>query len=171
MKLDSLAGSFLISSSAGDVLGGVFRRSVVYITEHSENGTYGFVVNKSIPRGSQALARTLNVKGGLHGLFLGGPVSPRRLCVMFVVNGGVVVSTSRQVIEDNFTSQDHSRCKFLVGCASWGEGDLYEEIKNHYWHVVPAAEKYIFGDYDFMSDLEKEKGLYSPFLATSCGNT
>ena len=171
MELDSLTGSFLISSSAGDALGGVFRRSVVYIAEHGENGTYGFIVNKVIPRGKQLLAGSLTVKGGVHGLFLGGPVSPRRLCVIFTVNGRVIVSASKLDIEANFTQQNHGRCKFLVGCASWGPGDLYEEIKNHYWHVVPAAEKYIFSDYNFISDLEKEKGLHGPFLIANCGNT
>ena len=174
MLNESLQGKFILSSSVGDSSGGVFKRSVVYIVEHNELGSYGVIVNKVLPNSSKLLSgalRSYDESNPSAKIFLGGPLSSRKLHVLYILNGRVVVSSNRRIIEGIFLSGENTPCKFVLGYAAWGAGDIYNEIKNHYWHVLPATNDYIFCDGDCYKSLKNEHGLNSAFLVDACGNS
>ena len=171
---ESLQGRFILSSSIGDSSGGIFKRSVVYIVEHNELGSYGVIVNKVLPNSSKLLSGALKYYDDSNAsakIFLGGPLSSRKLHVLYILNGRVVISSNRRVIEGIFLNHDKNLYKFILGYAAWGAGDIYSEIKSHYWHVLPANNDYIFSDGDCYKSLKQQYGLNSAFLVDACGNS
>lgn len=173
MYFDTLKGNFLLSSSLGNATPGIFKGAVVYILEHDDSGTYGVIVNKVVPNSSCLLPGALGLKGYKESssLFLGGPLSMKRLQVLFVQNNKVTISSSKRVIEDNFIRGDSGLSKFVVGYSSWGPGQVYDEIERHLWHLVPADKKYIFSNHCFVNDLKNDYGLSDAFMAPVCGNS
>ena len=135
---------------AGDILiakpflqDGHFKRSVIYLCEHNNEGSLGFIANKS----HGMLLRDIfpHLKNGNFPLYEGGPVSPNQLFYTHTL--GLKLSDSQHIIDDvywggNFfdlskmiehgeVTQDQVR--FYIGYSGWGEGQLNQEIENDMW--------------------------------------
>ena len=127
---------------------GYFKRSVVYICEHSDAGSLGFVINK--PHGLLLKDVFPHLKNGNFPLFEGGPVAPQEL--FFTHTLGLKLSDSieitkgvylggnfkelTQMIEQGKISTKQVR--FYIGCSSWSPYQLEEEIENETWFLEEA---------------------------------
>ncbi|MFI8316018.1 YqgE/AlgH family protein [Kosakonia cowanii] len=141
----------------------LFRRSVVYICEHSEEGAMGLIINKPL--------ENLTVEGVLEKLkieaverdpairldkpvLLGGPLAedrgfilhtpPGRFASSIRVSDNTVVTTSRDVLETLGTGEQPAEVMVALGYSSWDKGQLEEEILDNAWLTAPADLNILF---------------------------
>jgi len=134
-----------------------FRRSVVLLLQHDENGTVGLIVNRPTNfRLQDALPDLPGVEAADHPLFLGGPVA-RTLLAMLLRNEGpsqtveritdeVSFSADRDVLERLIARKKPAEeMRLYLGHAGWGAGQLVRELARGDWHLAKADAASIFG--------------------------
>ena len=131
-----------------------FMRTVVFLCEHQEEGSFGFVLNRSYDYSLNELV------SGLEDLkipvFYGGPVQidtihflhqyPELIPGGFEITDGVFwggdFETAISLIRSN--QIDLHRIRFYIGYSGWGSGQLSDELKEKTWLTVQAERKIIF---------------------------
>ncbi len=159
----NLTNHFLIAMpSLSDEL---FRRSVVFMCEHSERGALGLVINKPSDILLPRLFEKVDLPLGREDLmtlpvFQGGPVQTERGFVLheaidagdgesvyastLSIPGGLEMTTSKDVLEAMASGAGPRKVFVTLGYASWGEGQLESEITENSWLTVEADPKLIF---------------------------
>jgi putative transcriptional regulator len=131
-----------------------FMRTVVFLCEHQEEGSFGFVLNRSYDY-------TLNeLVSGLEDLkipvFYGGPVQIDTIHFLHqypdLIPGGYEITdgiywggdfeTAINLIRNK--EIDLHRIRFYIGYSGWGSGQLSDELKEKTWLTVQANRKIIF---------------------------
>lgn len=131
-----------------------FMRTVVFLCEHQDEGSFGFVLNRSYDY-------TLNeLVSGLEDLkipvFYGGPVQIDTIHFLHqypdLIPGGYEITdgifwggdfeTAINLIRNK--EIDLHRIRFYIGYSGWGSGQLSDELKEKTWLTVQANRKIIF---------------------------
>ena len=143
---DTLPEKGLVLVSEPFLQDAYFKRSVVLLTEHNDEGTLGFVLNNPIEfNTSQVLSEFPKTKA-LVGI--GGPV--RTDTIHYLHQLGDLIPESNHVIGDIFWGGDFEAIKegirsgvisdqqirFFVGFSSWYPGQLDREIGENSWLVT-----------------------------------
>lgn len=147
---------------------GVFKRSVVYLCEHSERGALGLVINKPSDLNLKALFEKVELHLSRPDLdntpvFHGGPVQTERGFVLhepvfvdeaqsdesvyastMTIPGGLEMTTSKDVLEALATGAGPRKVLVSLGYAAWGEGQLESELAENSWLTVGADPIVIF---------------------------
>lgn len=148
---ESLSGQLLLASPR--LRDPSFRRTVVLIGAHSEEGAMGVVLNRpsqlTVGEAVPDLERAVDED---ETVFVGGPV--RQSSVVFLaefldpepagllVLGRIGFPAPEADIED--LAQATARRRVFAGYAGWGEGQLDEELENGDWIAHPALPDDIF---------------------------
>lgn len=126
-----------------------FERSVIYLCEHDENGTFGFVLNKSsLLNFDEAVEQ---VDGFSEQLMIGGPVEQQTL--HFLHRNHQVMESGKLIQNGIYWGGDFERLlsiienriidprdfKFFIGYSGWSEGQLMQEIDAKSWIVYKGA--------------------------------
>jgi putative transcriptional regulator len=137
-----------------------FKRSVIFLTEHSEKGSVGFVLNQKSPFLLSDLVE--GFEGMEYQVYNGGPVGLDTL--HFIHSLGDYLGDGVEVFPGiywggNFETlkilmaqnqiPEHS-IKFFIGYSGWGIGQLKDEIEHNAWLVATSKSSLVF------SDCEKE---------------
>ena len=77
---DSLRGKLLIASPT--LLDPNFARTVVFITEHNDEGAMGIVLNRPSETGLREVSEELADVAGDGPVFVGGPVQPEAVVLL-----------------------------------------------------------------------------------------
>lgn len=130
-----------------------FNRTLVYLTEHNEKGSVGFIINKSI---------NIKVNDALEGfpgwdekLSMGGPVAPDTLHYLHTL--GNLVPDSVWVADNIYWGGNIDAIKelittgkagigdirFFLGYSGWGEGQLEKELHENSWVIADADPEII----------------------------
>jgi len=149
--VQTLAPGFLVAMpSLGE---STFKRSVILMLEHGENGSMGLVINRGAPLTLGELARnqSLGIAPERVGqpVFVGGPVEPHR---GFVLHDDERVTEKHEVVPGLFLSltldtlgpllKDPSRhLRFCLGYAGWGAGQLESELASGSWLYAQASAR------------------------------
>jgi|SRR5579862_2508596 len=142
--VDSLQGQLLIASPG--LRDPNFRRTVVLVTEHSDEGAAGLVLNRPSPA---AVADVVPVLEPLvevdEQVWLGGPVQQDAVLVLgeFVDPHDAAVPLFGAL---GFPSLDEPeevvtatvRRRVFAGYAGWGAGQLEDELAREDWIVEPS---------------------------------
>ncbi len=155
---------------------GFFNRSVVYLTNHSEEGAIGFSLNFK----TQFVLRDVRpqVKNGNYPIYEGGPVAKNQL--FFLHTLGHDLPDSIHVANNIFLGGDfnelihmieHGKVKsyevrFFAGYSGWSENQLEEEIKHKHWLMnTPADHSFFSNEPDDLWGLQlsEVKNSYSIF--------
>lgn len=122
-----------------------FTRSVIFVCDHHEEGTFGLVLNSTLDLGMNDLLPDFPHCDAPVGL--GGPVEPQQ--VFFLHKNPEIVGAEHLIddiylggeydalqngIESNAFEKDSLR--FFVGYSGWGQGQLKEELRQGSWLVV-----------------------------------
>lgn len=129
-----------------------FRRSVVLLLEHGEEGTLGLIVNKVT---EISLSQVLPDLEDSRPLFFGGPV--RLDGILFLTRNAKVPERAEQVMKDVYYSGDRSlleellsqdrgsaELRVFLGNSGWSPGQLAAEIREGAWKLVPADSRTLF---------------------------
>ncbi|MGM0530173.1 MAG: YqgE/AlgH family protein [Bacteroidota bacterium] len=122
-----------------------FKRSVVLLTEHSENGSVGFVLNKPIDISITeviddfpAFNTPLYVggpvgKGSLHYIHTLGELIPNSVHVKDKIYWGGDYERVKEYIDEGLIQP--SQIRFFLGYSGWSSKQLEGEIENNAWLV------------------------------------
>ena len=133
-----------------------FHHSVIYITQHSEQGTYGVIINKPTHMSVNEAMPDNKQLDKPSKLYFGGPMHATFLFVITqegkhedlhkLIDGLYFGAGDRATIEiNNSTPQDATRT--FIGFSSWGPGQLDKEIEHGVWLLAPGTKKDIFDDH------------------------
>lgn len=131
-----------------------FMRTVVFLTEHKEEGTIGFVLNRQYENTLDELLP--EIEGYKFPVYYGGPVQMNTIHFLHryptEVPGGVEVmkgvwwggdfDSLIQLI--NSGNIDPEKIRFYIGYSGWGTGQLKTEMEDKTWLTVEAARSLIF---------------------------
>jgi len=130
-----------------------FKRTVVYLAEHNDEGTIGFVLNKKLDITlPDAIDEIDHFKAPL---FYGGPVEPETLHFLhdikgiegsLQVNPGVYWGGNFETIKVLMKNGDVTpkNFKFFLGYSGWDVGQLQDEMKTNSWIISGAEYDHIF---------------------------
>jgi putative transcriptional regulator len=131
-----------------------FLRTVVFLCEHKEEGSFGFVINRPFTNTIDELIPELQE----HKLpvFYGGPVQQDTIHFLHQypedIPGGQEVlkgvywggDFDKMVELLRSKSLDPARIRFYIGYSGWGSGQLDDELKEKSWLTVKATRKLVF---------------------------
>jgi putative transcriptional regulator len=149
-ETDALAGKLLIAGP--ELWDPNFRRTVVLVGHHDEEGAVGVVLNRasevSVEDAAPPLAPIVEPRAPL---FLGGPVEPSAAVVLAdfedaglarVIAFGSIGFLPEEV--EAGESDAVRRARVFAGHAGWGPGQLEAEVEEGSWIVEPATEDDVF---------------------------
>lgn len=131
-----------------------FLRTVVFLCEHKEEGSFGFVLNRQYANNIDELIPDL--EGYPLPVFYGGPV--QQDTVHFLHQYPDLVPGGQEVIKGVYWGGDFDKMvelirtggidtgkiRFYIGYSGWGGGQLDNELKEKSWLTVKATRKLIF---------------------------
>ncbi len=152
-KMESLRGKLLLASPA--LLDPNFRRTVVLIGPHDEQGALGLVLNRpSDVRVGDVVENLGSLSGDSERLFVGGPVAPGAVVVLaefedpslaaMQIVGDVGLPSMNAAPEHLADGVRRSRC--FAGHAGWGPGQLDSELDEASWIVEPLVADDLWRD-------------------------
>jgi putative transcriptional regulator len=173
--MESLRGHLLVA--APDLLDPNFRRTVVLIGEHGEEGAMGIVLNRpSEVTVDEAVPALTEIVDGDDLVHVGGPVQPQAIVVLGEFDeptrAGVLVFGSVGFLpgemDDAADVGDLARARVFAGYAGWGPGQLESELEESAWIVEPAEPTDVFTHEpdDLWSAVLRRKGGPFTLLAT-----
>lgn len=167
--MDSLRGHLLIASPA--LLDPNFRRAVVLVTEHTEEGAAGLVLNRpSLVEVAAAVPQLETVVDDDEQVWEGGPVEPEAVLVLgeFLDPGEAAVPLFESLGFPSLDEPDEivsatTRRRVFAGYAGWGAGQLEEELANEDWILEQAFADDAFTDQPnelWRDVLSRKGGIY-----------
>ncbi len=151
--MDSLRGQLLI---AGPQLADPnFLRTVVLVSEHTDEGAMGVVLNRpaelTVAEAVPALSPALD---GDEPVFVGGPVATTSIVFLLeftepddaalLVLGRIGFPAAHTDIGE--LAELTERGRVFAGDAGWGAGQLDEELRSGDWILEPARPEDVFSD-------------------------
>ena len=129
-----------------------FQRGVVYLCNHNNDGSYGFVLNKPIDKTLDYFIEDLDKAVPL---FLGGPVETSSIHFLHrmgnelggevtennIYFGGDFQKAVSMIQDGRLQAKD---IKFFLGYAGWSQQQLDEEIQKNSWLVSDTNQLMIF---------------------------
>lgn len=153
-RIEPKKGKVLVSEPF--MLDQYFKRSVVYLTEHNEEGTVGFMLNKSLDvEINEVLVDFPKIDAPVY---LGGPVQPQNL--FYLHNKGNLLNDSVRVDDEVYWNGNFEQLKeairqglitkhdirFFLGYSGWDGVQLRDELKENSWFVRDVPQKLLFSN-------------------------
>ena len=139
-------GSLLISEPFMD--DPYFKRTVVLLCEHNEEGSFGFVLNRYVDVDINDIISDIpKIETRIS---VGGPVRNENLFYLHrlgdQVEGsteilkGIYIGGHFDILKEKIANRviDAADVRFFLGYAGWSENQLEEELKSKSWLVVPG---------------------------------
>jgi putative transcriptional regulator len=164
----SLRGNLLIAAPS---LFDYFRRTVILVLEHNEEGAMGVVLNRpSETTVAEAVDLLSDLADSDEPVRLGGPVSPESVVALgdFEDPGEAAaqVTGSLGLLDPDAPDPTLRRLRVYAGHAGWGPGQLDGELDEGAWIVASLDPDDPFTEGDLWADaLQRKGGAYS-LLAT-----
>ena len=165
--MDSLKGQLLLASPA--LFDPNFRRTVVLVTEHTEEGAAGLVLNRpSETAVADAVPDLLPLVSEEERVYVGGPVQESAVLVLAEFEDPE--EAALLVVDDiGFLPGDGDfdllagatrRVRVFAGYAGWGPGQLEAELEESSWIVgsSPAPELFPELEDDLWARILRDKG-------------
>jgi putative transcriptional regulator len=131
-----------------------FMRTVVFLCEHQEQGSFGFVLNRKYENTIDELIPEL--EGHKISLFYGGPVQMDT--IHFLHQYPNEIPGGQEVMKGIFWGGDfdkviemiknkeinENKIRFFIGYSGWSDGQLQNELTEKSWLTVKATRKIVF---------------------------
>jgi len=151
--MESLRGKLLIASPK--IVDPNFRRVVVYMAEHSEDGALGLVINRRAEATVREAVPDLDwlTREDDASVWVGGPVAPGSVIVLAEYadpsRAALLVDDDLGFVPADVEDRDEfaaavRRTRIFAGHAGWGPGQLESELEEDSWIVEPAQRGDVF---------------------------
>jgi putative transcriptional regulator len=122
-----------------------FKRSIIFLTEHNDEGSVGFVLNKPVTMQLNEIISDfpkfecdLSIGGPVgtntvHFIHTLGNLIPNSVKVAENIYWGGDFDVLKQLISENVIS--NSQVRFFLGYSGWTKGQLDEELEQNSWLV------------------------------------
>jgi putative transcriptional regulator len=164
--VDSLRGHLLVASPS--LLDPNFRRTVVLVTEHTDEGAAGLVLNRPSPVEVSTVVPQLEpVVDDGDQVWVGGPVQPQAVLVLgeFLDPDEAAVPLFGSLGFPSLCEPEEivpatTRRRVFAGYAGWGAGQLEAEVADEDWILEEALSDDAFTEEpgDLWSDVLRRKG-------------
>jgi putative transcriptional regulator len=143
-----------------------FHKSVVFLIQHSEEGSFGLIANR--PSEIEVAEILSGMEIDWHGepsqlAYFGGPVQPQLGTILFdqatahLAEAGELDETSTEVFPGlritqhigdltQLADKPSEQFRLYLGYAGWGEGQLEREIVRNDWLTAPVQEALLFAE-------------------------
>ncbi|MBK7709616.1 MAG: YqgE/AlgH family protein [Bacteroidales bacterium] len=133
-----------------------FNRSIVYLTDHSSQGSVGFILNKKLDinisssiDGFEGWNENINMGGPvapdtLHYLHRMGNLIPNSILIEDGIYWGGDIDTIRELISEG--KINHSQIRFFLGYSGWSAGQLERELKEDSWIIARVKSDIIMNN-------------------------
>lgn len=134
----------------------MFKRSVVFVFEHTHSGTAGLILNKTLPQNTHdlLLSRGFNPSVPKETLWRGGPVNQNSIVMLHSTDwrsSNTLAVTKRLAVTSDdmmlfkYSNGDTPRgYKFCAGTAIWHPQQIKMEMANNSWLIVDLDFNDIF---------------------------
>lgn len=133
-----------------------FKRSIVLLGEHNEDGTVGFILNK--PTNLKLNQLVDDFPEFDAPVYFGGPVQINSM--QFIHRAGDIIEGSTPIIDGLYWGGSYevlrllieskqvepSDFRFFIGYSGWSPGQLDSELKINSWLVSSATTENVFSD-------------------------
>ena len=147
-------GVFLVANE--DLSDPNFRQTAILITEYSDIGTAGLVLNRPSPMSVEKFfSRMEGLISEPGNIFVGGPVAIERVQVL--VNADVKLNYADQIIENVYlinnseafikfgeSGRQGNNARLYAGFAGWAPGQLESELLRGDWYLWHANVETVF---------------------------
>jgi len=156
----TLKGQLLI---AAPQLVDYFRRTVVLVVEHSDEGAMGLVLNRPTETEvSDAVPDLADLADDVDVVHAGGPVQPDAVVALGdfeeLEEAGTPVWGTLGLLDPERPGPALRRLRVYAGYAGWAPGQLDAEIEAGAWISVPAAPDDPFTEDDLWTTVLQRKG-------------
>ncbi|MGH3003129.1 MAG: YqgE/AlgH family protein [Gaiellaceae bacterium] len=142
--MDSLRGNLLVS--APSLHDPNFRKTVVLVAHHDEEGAMGLVLSRpSTVSAADAVPSLDGLPGSSDAVFVGGPVQPEAFMVLAEFEdvdeaaAPIFDAVGFMPAEAEPEELSITRLRLFSGYAGWAPGQLEAELEEPSWIVVPAV--------------------------------
>ncbi|QWA11990.1 YqgE/AlgH family protein [Sodalis ligni] len=141
----------------------LFKRSVIYICEHNDEGAMGLIINKPVEQFTvESVLLKLKIMPVERDpairldkpVFAGGPLADDRGFILHTPKEGfgssiaiseeTMITTSKDVLETLGTAQQPQDVLVALGYAGWEKGQLEDELLENAWLTIPADSEILF---------------------------
>ena len=149
------AGSLLVASE--ELQDDAFRETVVLLVHHAQEGAVGVAINRLTWVTTRDVFPRVDYLRAYRGdIFHGGPLAQATILILTrglppstdarPLIGDIYMHSNLDALEATFDRRVHdsSALRFYAGHASWGPGQLDEEIADGAWTIVPGSAALIF---------------------------
>jgi len=152
VPVETLGGHLLLSNAS--LFDPNFRRTVVLIGHHDDEGAVGVVLNRPFEvRVGDAVPPLAGLVPEDELLFQGGPVQPEAAVVVAdfadPTKAGVIAFGTIGFLAEETDASDAGvllRARVYAGYSGWGPGQLESELEEEAWLVTPARSEDVFAD-------------------------
>jgi putative transcriptional regulator len=164
-RMDSLKGQLLLASPA--LFDPNFRRTVVLVTEHNEEGAAGLVLNRpSETAVADAVPDLLPLVDDDERVYVGGPVQDQAVLVLAEFDDPD--DAAMLVVDDvgfipgdgdfDLLAASTRRARVFAGYAGWGPGQLEAELEESSWIVETPDDLFTDPGVDLWGAVLRRKG-------------
>jgi putative transcriptional regulator len=146
----SLRGQLLIASPA--LIDPNFARTVVFITEHNDEGAMGIVLNRPSETSVESVVSQLAEIARGEPVYVGGPVQPEALVLLaefsdleaaaWIVVADVGLASADVDLDE--LAEAVRRGRVYAGYSGWGPGQLEAEVETDSWIVEAPLPAELF---------------------------
>ena len=133
-----------------------FRRSVIWLLEHNEEGSMGFVINQP---SIHEIFKTIGDKEYSAPILEGGPVGLDNTFAIHqmadiedakMITKGFYVGGDFDKVLESFTTKPTQNMWVIQGYSGWSAGQLEYEIDQKSWIVSPFSERVLRTPHEHM---------------------
>ena len=152
-----LLGKLLIASPGLEDVR--FQNSVILICEHTNEVTMGLILNKPLYNFDtyqflKKMKFNNETKIKSNPTFFGGPVhlnqgfvihsNDKKYATSENILEGIMISNSKEILEDISNDQSPLNVKIFLGCAVWDKDQLNNEVLDNSWIITNSSKELIF---------------------------
>ena len=166
-RVESLRGKLLIAAPS---LFDFFRRTVILMIEHTEEGAFGVVLNRqSETTVGEAVPALAGLAGAEEPIRIGGPVGADSVVILGEFDdpdASPKLVVGDLGVVDPEEESGLRRARVYAGHSGWGPGQLEEELERDAWLVEAASPEDPFSAEDIWSTALQRRGGEYALLAT-----
>ena len=137
-----------------------FKKAVVYVCEHNEQGALGLIINRPMPQPLQFIFEQMHIEVQIpevkkHLLLFGGPLQQERGFVVHETSASdwrasvpmpqnLSVTTSHDILTAIARGEGPQEYLVILGYAGWEAQQLEYEIATNVWLLAPVCKEILF---------------------------